>query len=459
MRDTLEKSIDLMQQEGADYADARFEDVSTSRVEVKDRKVEDLSEGEDRGVGLRVFYKGAWGFASTNDPDGIEDAARKAVRSAKALHRDANIEEYELQPREAVEEKVESRAEMMPGVMETGQKLALLEDAERTMRFTDKVKTARVVYSDLEGRYIFANSEGSFIEKNPTHYAIYCYATARSGDNVETHLERAASIRGLGSFSETDPINLGEKAAERAVEIVEAPRPPTGKIPVVLGERLGGLFAHEAVGHAAEADTVLSGDSVLEGRRGDRVAAEEVTMIDDPTLDGKHGSFTFDDEGVKGRETRVIENGKLQNFLHSRSTASRMGVDPTGNARVQSFSHRPLARMSNTFFDGGSASKEEIFDSIEEGLYLKGFKGGQVSTAEGNFTFGTTHAYVIENGEKKQLVRGPSISGRTLEVLLNISMVADDREIGDAGFCGKGGQTVYVDTGSPHMKIDELVVG
>jgi len=460
MRTLLEDAVDLMREKGAEYADIRFEDFTTNMLEVKDRRVEEISSGEDRGVGIRAFYKGAWGFASTNDLDELEMTAEKAVRSAKALQKHSKIEEYELQERETVEETLSSRADIPPGNMRMEQKLALLEDAERTMRYhSEKVKTARVVYSDAEGRYVFVNSEGSFIEKKPTHYSLYCFATARENDRVETHLERSASINGLEHFQDADPVRMGEKAAAMAEEIVNAPRPPSGRMPVIIGDTLGGLFAHEAVGHGAEADTVLSGNSMFAGKRGEQIGSEEVTVIDDPTLEGKHGSYRYDDEGTKARRTTIIEEGRLNGLLHSRETSSREGVRPTGNGRSQSFSHRPVVRMSNTFFDEGGYTKEEMVESVEEGLYLKGFKGGQVSTAEGNFTFGTTHAYLIEDGEITDIVRGPSISGLTLQVLDNIEMVAKDREIGDPGFCGKDGQTVYVDTGSPHMKVTELTVG
>ncbi len=460
VRETLQAICEQMEEDGADYADVRYERATQTNMEVKDRKVEEVSSGDQKGIGFRAFFNGAWGFASTNDPDALDEAAKSAVMSARALSRNSDIEPFDLEPRDPVEETVGSRASLSPGIMRPEQKLAVLEDAERTMRFhSDTIRSARVVYSDFEGRYMFANSEGTFIEKEPTHYSLYCYATAKSAGNVETYMERSASIAGLEHFQQADPIAMGRKAAEMAEKIVDAPRAPQGRMPVVIGDRLGGLFAHEAVGHAAESDTIQEGDSIFGGRRGDEIASGQVTVIDDPTLEDKHGSYAYDDEGVPAERTTVIDEGELAGFLHSRATASRDGVRSTGNGRAQSFSKRPVVRMSNTFFDSGDGSKEEMIESIDDGLYLKGFKGGQVDTSEGNFTFGTTHAYRIEDGELGEIVRGPSLSGMTLDVLRNISMVAGDRTIGDPGYCGKNGQTVYVDTGSPHMKVDEMVIG
>ncbi|MDY6789228.1 MAG: TldD/PmbA family protein [Candidatus Nanohaloarchaea archaeon] len=460
MRDKLEDAVDSMQKNGAEYADIRFESFDVNRLEIQDRKVEEITTGRDEGIGIRAFYKGFWGFSSTNDMGSIKEASKKAVRSAKALHKNSSREGYSLKEYPNVEKKLKQRADIPPGHMEMEQKLALLEDAERTIRNrSKKIKSAKVSYSDSQGRYIFVNSEGSFIEKNPTHFSIYCHATAKSGDRTETHLERSASINGLEHLREVDPVSLAEKAGDMSVKIVEAPRPPTGGMPVVLGDKLGGLFAHEAVGHASEADTVLAGDSTFEGIKGEKVGSEEITVVDDPTKKENHGSYRFDDEGVEAKRTEIIKDGVFDSFLHSKQTCSRMDVEPTGNGRAQSFSSSPLARMSNTFFEKGNHSKDEIMESIDEGLYLKGFKGGQVATAEGKFTFGTTHAYKIKDGEVQELVRGPSISGKTLEILRKIEMVGKDMNIGDPGYCGKSGQTVYVDTGSPHMKVEEMVVG
>jgi TldD protein len=460
MRDRLENAIDRMQQEGAEHADIRYERFTTNKLEIKDRKVEEITTGDDSGVGFRAFYQGAWGFASTSRLDGLEDAALRAVRSAKALKRNSSVEAFDLEPQDPVEETLQDQAEIPPGVMNMEQKLAVLEDAERTMRYySDAIRSGRVVYTDSEGRSMFVNSEGSFVERRPTHYSLYCFATARAGDKIETHLERSAAVDGIEHFQEEDPVNMGERAAEMAEKRVNAPRPPSGRMDVVIGDRLGGLFAHEAIGHAAEADTVQAGDSIFAGRKGEKVGADTVSVVDDPSLDAKHGSYRYDEEGMPARRTTLIENGVLQGFLHSRATSSKEGVEPTGNGRAEAFNSRPVVRMSNTFFQAGDSSKEEMVGTIDDGLYLRGFKGGQVSTAEGNFTFGTTHAYRIEDGEVTEMVRGPSLSGKALEVLKKVEMVGDDLNIGDPGYCGKDGQTVYVDTGSPHMKVADMVVG
>lgn len=457
MRQRLRGVLDGLDDRGTAYADARLDRAQTTKIEVKDRKVEELNAGDQRGIGVRVLYDGAWGFASTSATEDLEDTADEAFRTARALSRSSGAD-HSMPARDPIEEEIEEPS-MTPDSLQPEQKLAIVEDAERAMRFaSDMVRSTKVTYSDSTGHQLFMNTEGTVIERSPVHAALYCYATAKDGDSTETHLERTASTEGMDDFMETDSVGMAEKAAEMAEDIVQAPRPPTGEQDVVLGRSLGGLFAHEAVGHAAEADTVLAGDSILEGRRGERVASEEVTLRDDPTRGGHHGSYAYDDEGTPAQGATIIEDGRLQEFLHTRSTAERLDGQMNGHARAQSYSSRPIARMSNTFFDTGTHSDEELLEGTD-GLLVKGFRGGQVSTAEGNFTFGTTHAYEIEDGEVGQIYRGPTLSGLTLPTLKRITGVGKDLEIGDPGYCGKRGQTVYVDTGSPRMRIEEVTLG
>ncbi|MCJ7450521.1 MAG: TldD/PmbA family protein [Candidatus Nanohaloarchaeota archaeon QJJ-9] len=458
MRDRLRRVVDSLKEKGADYADLRYENLDVTKLVIKDGEVETIKEGKSRGLGIRTFVDGSWGYYSTNSLDCLKDKAEKALKSAKALSKSSQ-KSFSLQELPMVEEKLGSEAEIEPDSLPVDQKLAILEESERSMMKKDGIKSSKITYSDYSGRYEFLNTEGSYISKKPSHIGLWCEATAKHEDKMESYTERTGTVRGFEHVREKDPVKMGEEAADMALNIVKAPKPPSGKMPVVIGNRLGGLFAHEAVGHAAEADSVLSGDSVFEDKKGSKVASEEVTMVDSPTLESKHGSYTYDSEGVGAERTEVIKKGKLNKFLHSRETASRFDEPPTGNGRADSFKGKPYPRMSNTYFEEGDHSKEDIIGSIDSGIYLKGFKGGQVSTAEGNFMFRTTHAYIIEEGEVKDIVRGPSISGKTLEVLKKVSMVAGDREVGDPGYCGKRGQTVYVDTGSPHMKVDELVVG
>ena len=226
-------------------------------------------------------------------------------------------------------------------------------------------------------------------------------------------------------------------------------------MPVVLDPELAGVFVHEAVGHASEADLVLEGSSVLENRIGEQVASPLINVIDDPTLH-EYGYYPFDAEGVQSAKTMIIKDGILDSYLHSRETAGHLGGTP-GHSRGQGYSI-PVVRMSNTYIDNGDATFEEMLEDVENGMYLIGSRGGQVNTGEGVFQFNAEKGYLIENGELTALLRDVSLSGKTLEILKNITTVGNDLTM-HSGRCGKNGQLVPVTDGSPHISISKALVG
>jgi TldD protein len=226
----------------------------------------------------------------------------------------------------------------------------------------------------------------------------------------------------------------------------------------IVDPDMTGVLVHEAFGHASEADLVLAGESILDGRMGEKLGADDVTIFDDPNMEGAFGSFPYDDEGVRGGRKVLMEDGVLTAFIHSRETAGRMGLEPNGAARSQDHSSRPLVRMSNTCMEAGDMSHEELFEGVKEGIYLKGTRGGEVDPAKGTFQFGAQEAFLVEDGEVTRPLRDVALMGSILETLLNVDGIGKDFCLASPGFCGKG-QTVPVCDGGPHVRFLDAVVG
>jgi TldD protein len=148
----------------------------------------------------------------------------------------------------------------------------------------------------------------------------------------------------------------------------------------------------------------------------------------------------------------------LEDYILNRETAHKLGMKSNGGARAESFTARPLVRMSNTYIETGDHSFEELLEGIDHGIYAKGTRGGQVDTAKGSFQFSAQEAYLIEKGKITTPLRDVSLSGMTLQTLNNIDAVGNDFALGDPGYCGKG-QLVPVGDGGPHIRIREAVVG
>jgi TldD protein len=193
---------------------------------------------------------------------------------------------------------------------------------------------------------------------------------------------------------------------------------------------------------------------------GQRIAADDVTVVDDGTLPDRRGSITIDDEGTSSNCTTLIENGILVGYMQDRMNARLMGVKPTGNGRRQSYAHIPLPRMTNTYMLNGKRTPEEILASMKTGLFAKSFGGGQVDITSGKFVFTVTEGYIIENGKLTRPVKGATLIGSGAEALMRISMVGNDLALDKGiGTCGKAGQGVPVGVGQPTLRIDGLTVG
>ena len=228
---------------------------------------------------------------------------------------------------------------------------------------------------------------------------------------------------------------------------------------VIMDPKLTGVFMHEALGHAAEADHVLCGESILSDKLGEEIAYQGLTVADDPTIENSHGYYRYDDEGIRARRTEMIKEGVLVSFLHTRETAGRFNAEPTSNARAANYSELPLVRMSNTVIEPGDSDFEEMREDISYGIYAKGMRGGQVDTVRGEFQFSAEEAFLIEKGELTKRLKNVSLSGRTLDILKSIDAVGKKKVKGSIGFCGKAGQEVPVSEYAPHIRVKKILVG
>jgi TldD protein len=253
---------------------------------------------------------------------------------------------------------------------------------------------------------------------------------------------------------------LADEALRVALVNLEAIPAPAGEMDVVLGPGWPGVLLHEAVGHGLEGDFNRKGSSAFAGKIGERVAAPGVTVVDDGTIEGRRGSLTVDDEGTPTTRTVLIEDGILKGYLQDRMNARLMGVAPTGNGRRESFAHRPMPRMTNTFMTAGDKDPAEILASLKNGLYAVNFGGGSVDITSGKFVFQCTEAYLVQDGKIKAPVKNATLIGDGPSALTRVTMVGNDLKLDHGvGTCGKAGQSVPVGVGQPTLYITGLTVG
>ena len=251
-----------------------------------------------------------------------------------------------------------------------------------------------------------------------------------------------------------------DEALRQALVNLDSVPAPAGEMTVVLGPGWPGILLHEAIGHGLEGDFNRKQTSAFAGLVGQRVAAPGVTVVDDGTIAERRGSLSIDDEGTPSQTTVLIEDGILAGFLQDRMNARLMGVSSTGNGRRQSFAHRPMPRMTNTYMLAGTRDPEEIIRSVDRGIYAVSFGGGQVDITSGKFVFSCTEAYRVEDGRIGAPLKGATLIGNGPDVLTKVRMIGNDLKLDPGiGTCGKDGQSVPVGVGQPTLLIESMTVG
>jgi TldD protein len=434
----------------SEFYDLRILKGSRTRIVLDNGKLEEISEAPFQGAAVRALSGGAWGFVTTDSIDGLDDRIDLAKRIARKINRLEDLLLAEAPAGKSVHIGVKKN----PQDLSLEEKVELLKEIENAANVSG-VSSTQAVYSEVELIANYRSSEGLDLESEMTRMAFYIGAIASKNGLFQGSGEGRSGVGGLELFDKENPVELARKVGQTAVALLDADVPKGGSFPVVLDQELAGVFVHEAVGHATEADIILEGGSCLEGRLGQKIGSEMVTVIDDPSL-MQNGYYPFDDEGSMAQETVLVKDGILNAYLHSRETAGRMGGVPR-NARAQG-TDRPVVRMSNTYIANGDWKLEEIMEELGDGVYLVGSRGGQVNTAEGVFQFNAKRGYLIEKGQKTKLLRDVSLSGKILEIMQDIRAVGNDLKF-NSGRCGKAGQLVPVSDGSPHLLIDKATVG
>jgi|SRR5271157_226292 len=436
-----------------EFYDVRELDGYTTSIVYDNGEVDEISEHFMTGGAVRALSGGSFGFTSIDDVKKMDAAIKDAVAIARRLDK--------LNPRPAIEfvpipkiKKTTYKVIKNPADISMSAKQDLVKAVEEALKNNDLVKSTKVNYSESYSHNLFRSSEGDEAEFDTYRTGFSCVAVAKDGNNMQMGRRSYYNVGGYEIFDQCDPIKLAIEAKEEAIALLKAGPPPGGHFDVILDQELAGVFIHEALGHASEADTVLEGDSCIEGMIGKKIGSDLVTVRDDPTL-VRYGYYPYDSEGVPSQNTTIVEKGVLKAYLNSRETAAKLGGHP-GNARAGGLM-RPVVRMSNTFIDNGDMSREEVFEGVD-GIYLKGSRGGQVNTGEGIFQFNAVLGYIVKNGRIEKPIRDVSISDSTLKTLNNIERIADDLKF-SSGRCGKSGQGVPVADGSPHVLVKNAVVG
>jgi TldD protein len=444
----MEEILSAALSRGGDFADVFIENKRVTGIGLEDGKIERMQSGSDIGAGIRVISGESTAYAHTNDLS-REGLLRSAEVVARALGNGSQERTFDLR---TLRPTVEFPVSEPPDAVTAEHKVDMLQQADRAARAVDRdtIKQVMVGYGDVVQEVTIGNSEGVYVEDRRVRTRFLVNAVAAKGDVIQTGYEAAGTVTGFELFKVYDPTQMAANAAQRAKSLLDAEPAPSGKMPVVLAGEAGGTMVHEACGHGLEADLVQKGLSVYSGKPGEPVADASVTVIDDSTLPDRYGSYAFDDEGVPSRPVTLIKDGVLTEFLYDRLTARKEERDSNGHGRRESYQHKPVPRMANTYIAPGKANPEEMIRDVREGVLVRKMGGGQVNTTTGDFVFEVAEGYLIQDGDVGPMIRGATLTGNGPEVLRRVSGVGSDLGF-TIGTCGKEGQGVPVSDAQPTL--------
>ncbi|MGI9080299.1 MAG: TldD/PmbA family protein [Acidimicrobiales bacterium] len=441
---------------GGDFAEIFVEDRRSSSAHFDDGRVEQLSSGRDRGAGIRVVRGDTTGFAHTSDLTETGLAAAAEAAGAAARGGGGGVREIALTRRD---EPRPAGVEILPQDVPKAAKVELVQTADDAARSEGgAVRQVSVSYADGRRQILVANSDGLVATDDQVRTRFMVQAVATGDTGMQTGYEGPGATVGFEMYDDVDVAEVARTAARRALAMLKARPAPTGTLPVVLRRGAGGVLFHEACGHGLEADLVGKDASVFRGKMGEMVASPLVTLVDDGTYGREWGTYAIDDEGHEAQRNTLISEGVLTDYMWDFLRARKEGRDSSGNGRRQSYQHLPMVRMTNTYVLAGDDDPDEIIRQTPHGIYCVQLGGGQVNTATGDFVFGMTEAYMIEDGEITDPVKAANLIGNGPEVLQAIDAVGNDFDTW-AGTCGKDGQGVPVSAGQPTLRVSAMTVG
>jgi TldD protein len=452
--------LDFLAEKKLDFFDVRSQHTIKTNIQVTDGEIDQLSQDEVSGIGIRVLKLGSWGFSSTTslEKEDVLAACETAVKISKVKRR----RKINFPALEAVEGKKIIQPKIDPLHVPAEDKLSTILGYEKLIKsFDPRIKSTQVRYMDQIDEVSIQNSEGSNVSMSQPGVGLIFNVVSNDGSKSQRTRGRETYLGGYEFFKDPQIEKTAQETAKRSIDLLVAKNAPSGRTTVVMDPSVAGLFLHEAFGHSAEADTNLQGRSFLYNKIGQKVASEYVNVLSDGTLANSLGSYAYDCEAVPATNTKLVDEGIFRSFMHSRETAGALGVKPTANGRAEDYSKPPIVRMNNMYFAPGDSKFEEIVRDTQDGVLLISGGGGLEDPEKGRFQFSVQNCYHIVNGEVREPLRGTSLSGWTLETMLSIDMLSRDLVV-DIGSCGKGEpmmQIVPVTNGGPYIRVKNVLLG
>ncbi|REJ39495.1 MAG: TldD/PmbA family protein [Microcystis flos-aquae TF09] len=446
---------------GATFIEFFLERVNYISCLAEDDSITSLSPKLSTGAGIRLFRGKADCYVSTNDLSfqGLKNALEKGLSilglnlpSPNAYIPEINLEMFRDY---ATVKNKDIWLNNCSSLREMGD--ILLTANVHLNQKASHVQSRRAAYFRDWQEILVAASDGTFARDIRLTQSVGYNLLCADGTNRSSIGKRVGNTSNPDFLRTWNAEESAAEVAESAGKMLYADYVESGSYPIVMANEFGGVIFHEACGHLLETTQIEQKTTPFLDKKGEKIAHENLTAWDEGLSDKAFGTIDMDDEGMPAQRTLLIENGILKNFIADRTGSIKTGHPRTGSGRRQNYTYAAASRMRNTYIAPGEYTLDNLFNSIDKGIYCKKMGGGSVG-ATGEFNFAVEEAYLIENGNLTKPLKGATLIGSAKEIMNKISMCSQDLGLA-AGFCGSVSGSVYVTVGQPHLKVDSITVG
>jgi PmbA protein len=407
-------------------------------------QVETLKESGSKSIGVRVFngQRAASTYSSDFSPAGLD----RMVKSALALSKITSEDPFGGIPDASQLGSLSGDLDLYYDDVYSLAGPDRIDYARRAEKaaldFDPRIKNSEGGSFDAAtGHKVLANSHGFVGEYKRSYCSVAAVPIAQTESGA---MQRDYWYSVARTLSKLDaPEKVGKIAAERTLRRLGARKAKTAQVPIIFDPMVSTSIL-EHIFEGVNGDSVYRGASFLAGKLGQKIAGDNVNIIDDGTIAGGFGTSPFDGEGVPTRRTVVVENGVLKSYLLNTYTAKKLGLQTTGNAS-RGLAGTPGIGPGNYFLQAGTRTPKELISGIKEGLYVTEFLGQGVNLVTGDYSRGASGMW-ISGGEFAYPVEEITVAGNLKELFFNISEIANDLE-----FRGS--------VAAPTIRVDGLTVG
>ncbi len=483
MKDSIRKLIDQLHAKGAHYVDARWYPHEDSNfLFMWNGNLKENNASSQSGLGVRVLYNGAWGFSASSDLSNPSAIFDKAFDNARIASERVTFP-VRLAEKDAIVDSFNSPNQIDPFTIGLDEKVAFLEKMDAALNQTGVIQRFGMV-EFVRKQIIFMDSEGSEIEKNIIEVfpAIQVVGVDKDGGMQRRKYQpnRTGPTRGWESINEASFLQNAERIVSELNQLLVADDAPNGKMSVILLNGIMFLQTHETIGHALELDRILGYELSFAGGSFVRLedfgklqyGSEKLTARANALEPNSPGSFGFDDDGVPAQDNLLIDKGILVGAITGRQMVEEANAKAkkqifngsSGANRATSFYRVPIERMTNINIDpGNDGSLEDIIANTKYGLVLDGDKSWSIGSNREQFHFACDIGWLVEDGQKKQVVKNPTYRGETLPFYNSLTAVGDEStwNVHYVENCGKGApnQIMQLGHGVPVCRFDNVQVG